>query len=94
MYLFKGWSENKDATQIQYANDAIYKQDKSIRLYAVWSEVVASTTIDGVTTNYDSSKPITIQIGRGPAYNNYVLTINNVTNQDTVFYDTDYDDYQ
>lgn len=63
MYLFKGWSENKDATQIQYANDAIYKQDKSIRLYAVWSEVVASTTIDGVTTNYDSVQEAITQAG-------------------------------
>ena len=54
MYVFKGWSENSSATTATYSNDAVYSEDRSMRLYAVWSEVVASTTIGQTTTYHDS----------------------------------------
>ena len=53
-YLFKGWASSKTATSAEYNARSVYSKDESVRLYAVWSEVVASTTIGSVTTNYDS----------------------------------------
>lgn len=53
-YIFKGWAVSKDAVTPEYTSSSIYSKDESVRLYAVWSEVVASTTVNGITTNYDS----------------------------------------
>lgn len=57
-FIFKGWASTQDATTPEYTvsagSSSLYTTDASIKLYAVWSEVVASTTIDGVTTNYES----------------------------------------
>lgn len=53
-YIFKGWAVSKDVVTPEYTSSSIYSKDESVRLYAVWSEIVASTTIDGETTNYDS----------------------------------------
>ena len=54
MYIFKGWATSENSTTVEYTVNALYTTDAPVRLYAVWSEVVASTTIDGFTTNYDS----------------------------------------
>lgn len=55
-YIFKGWASSKNAKNPEYSSSSIYPKDRneSIRLYAVWSEIVASTTVNGITTNYDS----------------------------------------
>lgn len=53
-YIFKGWATSNNVVNSEYSSNSVYSKDESIILYAVWSEVVASTTIDGVTTNYDS----------------------------------------
>ena len=53
-YIFKGWADDKTKTTPDYTSSSIYSKDESITLYAVWSEVVASATVNGVTTNYDS----------------------------------------
>lgn len=53
-FIFKGWATAIDATSPEYTGSSIYSKDESVKLYAVWSEVVASTTVNGKTTNYDS----------------------------------------
>lgn len=37
-YTFKGWSEDKDAAEPTYLPGDKYKEEKSVKLYAVWEE--------------------------------------------------------
>ena len=53
-YIFRGWGTSKETQNPEYSSSAIYSENESIKLYAIWSEVVASTTVNGITTNYDS----------------------------------------
>ena len=53
-YLFKGWASSKTATSAEYSASGVYGNDEAVRLYAVWSEVVASATVGNVVTYYDS----------------------------------------
>ena len=43
-YIFKGWALSQNATlhDVIYQANGTYSQNKSIRLYAVWEEIVAS----------------------------------------------------
>lgn len=53
-YIFKGWSEFADTSEINYAVGGTYVKNESKVLYAVWSEAVASTTIGEEVTLYAS----------------------------------------
>ena len=55
-YIFKGWALNENETDASNALTAgtSYEVSSSTRFYAMWSEVVASTTINETTTYFDS----------------------------------------
>ena len=55
-YLFKGWALDENETNVAnaYSAGASYTVASSTRFYAMWSEIVASTTVNGVTTYFDS----------------------------------------
>ncbi|MBR2241011.1 MAG: InlB B-repeat-containing protein, partial [Clostridia bacterium] len=55
-YLFKGWALDENETDVANAltPGTNYTVTSSTRFYAMWSEVVASTTISGTTTYFDS----------------------------------------
>ena len=44
-YIFAGWAESKTATEPQFGKNAVFNEDRNLSLYAVWNEVVASSTI-------------------------------------------------
>lgn len=81
-YIFKGWATSNDAKNQEYSSSSIYSKDKSVKLYAVWSEIVAMATIDGKTTNYDSVQNAINATGT----NNAVVTLlkNEITESITV----------
>ena len=55
-YIFKGWVLDENETDVSnaYSANASYTVTSSTRFYAMWSEVVASTTINETTTYFDS----------------------------------------
>ena len=53
-YLFKGWALDENALTATHSAGAEYTVTESTRFYAVWSEIVASTTINGTTTYFGS----------------------------------------
>ena len=56
-YLFKGWALDENETNVAnaYSAGASYTVASSTRFYAMWSEIVASTTVNGVTYNHTVS---------------------------------------
>ena len=81
-YIFKGWATASDSTVIAYNPSSIYSTDASIRLYAVWNKAVASLTVGGVTTKYDTVQEAIDEAGT--VQNAVVTVLENVTEELTV----------
>ncbi len=62
-YEFKGWTTIKGSKNVQYESGAIYEENKSIILYAVWSPIEYTITynLNGGTIDSESITKYTIE---------------------------------